>query len=588
MNGLVLVLSGFLLTGLGSYVSLPVTRVVAPPLRTGLTARRMEKYAALPAEDWRPKVDLEYAEYYAAVLQIGTPVPQRQSVIIDTGSAITFVACTGCPASKCNKHDDPNFVPAKSETFKWEDCPSCHSGTKFRCERDNKCKFSLHYYDGAGASGRIFSDLVDFGWDPLRLQMGCASDERGGVITDHADGMMGLAVDMKASLAFQIGDQLKHTQVAHCFKSNGKGTLIFGEWDKPKDMTWALLNVGGNHYYKTKTLSIWVGDQKVTSDSRLEKNQFKGTVWDTGSPHMWMPKWAYALTKQTFMDLLKSKYKTTTIGNQKICFIVDRAEALRTFPKFRFEQPDNIWLDLTPMQYLITKQIRAGSTAQCVDLIDAGNNSEGVAFGSTNMLDMLISYDYSHKKFGFMQHDCDCFLLPKADCVNGKGTKGGRDSPALWVPTRQPAGASIPHHADEPSEIPIATSAPVDDAVIPSPPPDETVKENPAPTSIPTHISKRPYPHKPNVDTADVVVPSHSLLSSISAIKLLKIFLAFSFGLCIGAGIILIVSKCRLKPNYRPLQTSDLIPQLTNELEIEDMDSFNLAEDEDDPHGAII
>jgi len=593
MNGCVLVLSGFLLTGLGSYVSLPVRRVVAPSLRTGLTARRIEQYAVLPAEDWRPNVDAEYAEYFAAVLQIGTPVPQRQSVIIDTGSAITFVACTGCPASKCNKHDDPNFVPEKSETFQWEDCPSCNSGTKFQCQRDKTCKFNLRYYDGAGASGRIFSDFVDFGWDPLRLQMGCASDERGGVITDHADGMMGLAIDAKASLAFQIGNQLQHTQVAHCFKSNGKGTLIFGEWEKPKNITWALLNTGGNHYYKTKTLSIWVGDKKVTSDNRLEKNQFRGTVWDTGSPHMWMPKWAYALTKSAFLEVLK-KYKTTSKGNQKICFIVDRAEALANFPKFRFEQPDNIWLELTPMQYLVTKEIRAGVTAQCVDLIDAGNNSEGVAFGSTNMLDMLISYDYSHKRFGFMEHNCDCFLLPKADCVAGEGTKGGHDSPALWVPTRQPSGlAIIPSHVEEPREmITVETNENVGATTLQ--PTVEKVQEtvvtttsNPTPVAEPTK--------SPSIESS-ASVPSppvrtehaQSFFSSISAVKLLKILLAFSLGLCIGAAAILIFSKCRLTPNYRPLQTSDLIPQLTNELEIEDMESFNLADDDDDPQGAII
>jgi len=507
------------------------------------------------------------------------------------------VACTGCPASKCAKHDDPNFVPERSTSFRWEDCPACNSGTKFQCQRDKKCKFNLRYYDGAGASGRVFSDLVDFGWDPLRLQMGCASDERGGVVTDHADGMMGLAIDTKASLAFQIGDQLQETQIAHCFKSNGMGTLIFGEWEKPKNMTWAVLNTGGNHYYKTQTLSIWVGDKKVTSDKRLEKNQFRGTVWDTGSPHMWMPKWAYALTKAAFFDVLK-KYKTTSKGNQKICFLVNRAEALATFPKFRFEQPDNVWLELTPMQYLITKEIKTGVTAQCVDLIDAGNNSEGVAFGSTNMLDMLISYDYSHKRFGFMYHNCDCFLLPEADCIAGEETKGGRDSPALWVPTRQPVGHSIPGHVEEPREMiteetesvitlqPSVAITPIEEV--------EKVQEiNVPPNLAPMPISK---PTKlPTIEpSAPVLSPpveteqANSFFSAITAIKLFKVVLAFSFGLCLGGAAILLVSKYRLKPNYRPLQTSDLIPQLTNELEIEDMESFNLADEEDDPQGAII
>jgi len=587
MSSSVLVLSGFLLSSLGNYVSIPLKRVVAPPLRTGLTARRMESYAALPAEDWRPIAKLDYAEYFAAVLQIGTPVPQRQSVIIDTGSAITFVACTGCPASKCSKHDDPNFVPARSETFRWEDCPSCLSGTKFTCQSSHQCKFNLHYYDGAGASGRIFSDLVDFGWDPLRLQMGCASDERGGVISDHADGMMGLAIDKKASVAFQLGGKLNHVQIAHCFKNNGKGTLIFGEWEKPKNMTWVYLNTAGNHYWKTKTVSIWVGDRKVTSEGRLEKNQFRGTVWDTGSPHMWMPRWAYTLTQKVFLDVMK-KYKTTSKGNLKICFLVDRAEALKEFPLFRFEQPDNIWLELTPMQYLITKEIRAGVTAQCVDLINAGNDREGVAFGSTNMLNMLISYDYKRGKFGFMQHNCDCFLLPNADCIGGEGTKGGRDSPALWVPTRQPI--KVPDHIPEEETSEKVTTLP---------PSSEIVKETTnRPTSNPIPIA---HPSQHPTFKTSVVTPTSppkvvTLTSpaeteqdySIKGYKILKMTLSFSFGLCIGGSIIFIVSKCRSKQNYRPLQTSEPIPQFTNELEIQDMELFHLADEEDDAQGAIL
>jgi len=58
------------------------------------------------------------------------------------------------------------------------------------------------------------------------------------------------------------------------------------------------------------------------------------------------------------------------------------------------------------------------------------------------MLDMLISYDYSSKRFGFMKHDCDCFLLPEAHCVDGSRTKGGLFTPPLstklpaWISTR--------------------------------------------------------------------------------------------------------------------------------------------------------
>jgi len=58
------------------------------------------------------------------------------------------------------------------------------------------------------------------------------------------------------------------------------------------------------------------------------------------------------------------------------------------------------------------------------------------------MLDMLISYDYSGNRFGFMKHNCDCFLLPGAHCVDGSRTKGGLFTPPLstklpaWISTR--------------------------------------------------------------------------------------------------------------------------------------------------------
>jgi len=90
-----------------------------------------------------------------------------------------------------------------------------------------------------------------------------------------------------------------------------------------------------------------------TMDNRLESNSFNGTVWDTGSPHMWMPTWLFKLVQHAFSETLKSFVRVNS-DSYEICFNVERSLALRDFPLFRFELSNNVWLDLTPMQYLIS------------------------------------------------------------------------------------------------------------------------------------------------------------------------------------------------------------------------------------------
>jgi len=229
----ILFLSWFLFLRSLSYLSVPVTKIISPPLKTGLMARRMETYGS-----WKPIYNLEYVEveYFAAVMQIGSPKPQRQSVIIDTGRRFTYITCSGCLESKCYDHEDPMFIPSRSKTFLWDDCSTCPHGIDYFCLTNTECSFDDEDFKHPGSSGRVFTDVVDFGWGPMKLQMGCSMFQEGGAVYGHADGILGLGIDANASAVFQFGEQLHTLQLAHCFKNSGEGTLIFGEWPKPKEM----------------------------------------------------------------------------------------------------------------------------------------------------------------------------------------------------------------------------------------------------------------------------------------------------------------------------------------------------------------
>ena len=81
-----------------------------------------------------------YGTHYSYVY-VGTP-PQRQSLIVDTGSHWTAFPCTGC--TQCGTHTDNYFATANSSTIKTFD--KCEESKKI----NNKfCPISQTYAEGS-------------------------------------------------------------------------------------------------------------------------------------------------------------------------------------------------------------------------------------------------------------------------------------------------------------------------------------------------------------------------------------------------------------------------------------------------------
>ena len=65
-----------------------------------------------------------YGTHFANVW-VGTPVPQRKTVIVDTGSHYTAFPCTGCKDCGAPHHTDPYYRPENSKTFQQLQCNDC-------------------------------------------------------------------------------------------------------------------------------------------------------------------------------------------------------------------------------------------------------------------------------------------------------------------------------------------------------------------------------------------------------------------------------------------------------------------------------
>eukprot|EP00586_Coscinodiscus_wailesii_P006336 CAMPEP_0172487212 /NCGR_PEP_ID=MMETSP1066-20121228/16170_1 /TAXON_ID=671091 /ORGANISM="Coscinodiscus wailesii, Strain CCMP2513" /LENGTH=203 /DNA_ID=CAMNT_0013253667 /DNA_START=45 /DNA_END=652 /DNA_ORIENTATION=+ len=81
-------------------------------------------------------------------LWIGHPNPQRQTVIVDTGSQLTAFPCKGCNDCGTGYHTDEYFDFSVSDTFKKKTCHECVAS---KCDK-NYCRMGLHYQEGSSWS----------------------------------------------------------------------------------------------------------------------------------------------------------------------------------------------------------------------------------------------------------------------------------------------------------------------------------------------------------------------------------------------------------------------------------------------------
>jgi hypothetical protein len=107
----------------------------------------------------------ELAYYYADVF-VGSPAPQRFSVITDTGSSIMSVPCKGC--STCGRHQNPPYDPGASASAAKLTCSEAAAagGTLCSsCASDGGCEYVQSYAEGSALRGVIYRDLVFLGDD---------------------------------------------------------------------------------------------------------------------------------------------------------------------------------------------------------------------------------------------------------------------------------------------------------------------------------------------------------------------------------------------------------------------------------------
>ena len=169
-----------------------------------------------------------YGTHFANVW-VGSPVPQRKTVIVDTGSHYTAFPCAGCKNCGAPHHTDPYFNPQQSHSYRALHCDECRDGVL--CS-NGQCLFSQSYTEGSSweaiqvmdklyCGGTDILDSVEpmFQKYSIDFMFGCQQSMTGLFITQLADGIMGMSAH-PATLPKQLFDKriIEHNMFAMCFR----------------------------------------------------------------------------------------------------------------------------------------------------------------------------------------------------------------------------------------------------------------------------------------------------------------------------------------------------------------------------------
>ncbi|GBG58921.1 hypothetical protein CBR_g24272 [Chara braunii] len=168
--------------------------------------------------------------YFFAEISIGTP-PQNFSVIVDTGSSLTYVPCASC--GHCGNHVSPPFSPAKSSTYK---VTPCGTSECLSCS-GNVCNYYIAYGEGSTTQGILGTDVVTFGLGSpksisAQLSFGCAQYEDSHLYLQRVDGVMGLGRGSKSFINQLVEAKAIADSFAVCYVGIGEDNIA-GNDDGP-------------------------------------------------------------------------------------------------------------------------------------------------------------------------------------------------------------------------------------------------------------------------------------------------------------------------------------------------------------------
>jgi len=376
---------------------------------------------------------MNHYAYYFADLLIGSPKPQRASVIIDTGSRLVGFPCKGC--QHCGEHLDPVFDLSRSKSARLLNCSShCTEGCI-----NGHCSYRETYSEGSTISGLWFDDTVQLGDpfnqnSPVHANLGCHTNENKLFYTQRANGIMGLAPSYQGSEGsrptflqdlFKDKDHVDAAIFSICLATWG-GKLTVGGYETtdhthgdgqartcsgrrscPGDGT-QWIDMTASHYYFVFPQGLTLDGKPVASGP----HSFGVTVVDSGTTYTYLPGPVYnnlvAVLEMYCKEhngcgaVLDAPLATGLPGGGSQCWrLAMGAKGPKQFPTLRLQFAKGTEIEWPPHGYL---HRRGEPDVWCQTFME--NNLDQTVLGISWMIHKDIIFDIKHGQLGVAQATC--------------------------------------------------------------------------------------------------------------------------------------------------------------------------------------
>jgi hypothetical protein len=290
--------------------------------------------------------DFRALAYFYADLFIGTPTPQKFTVITDTGSTLAAVPCFNC--GSCGTHMDPKYQPSASTTAVALRCGDCGG---YGCNSESQCTYSQGYAEGSHISGVLYRDEVYLGSEGDGLSsaagsyrtaftFGCQLHEDGLFLTQEADGILGLGIgDFGFVNTLWASGKLRHKLFSVCLSFHG-GAMGFGDvehrlHDAP--LAWARMSLTG--FYQLHVAGWALEGERLPADGFNSPH----TILDSGTTFTYVPAGPYQALRERLAAWCggggggRCKGSQVSVTGEDLCYRLADPSHIATFPSATIE-----------------------------------------------------------------------------------------------------------------------------------------------------------------------------------------------------------------------------------------------------------
>ncbi|KAJ1256020.1 hypothetical protein BS78_K105600 [Paspalum vaginatum] len=340
------------------------------------------------------------------------------TVIVDTGSDLTWVQCKPCSA--CYAQRDPLFDPAGSATYAAVRCNASACATSLKAATgmpgscgstggsNEKCYYALAYGDGSFSRGVLATDTVVLGGASLDgFVFGCGLSNRG--LFGGTAGLMGLG-RTELSLVFQTASRYGGV-FSYCLPAttsgDSSGSLSLGADASsyrnttpvaytrmiadPAQPPFYFLNVTGAAVGGTPLAAQGLGASNVLIDSGTVITRLAPSVYRAVRAEFTRQFGAAGYPAAPGFSILDTCYDLTGHDEVKVPLLT-----------LRLEGGVDVTLDAAGMLFVVRKD---GSQV-CLAMASLSYEDQTPIIGNYQQKNKRVVYDTVGSRLGFADEDC--------------------------------------------------------------------------------------------------------------------------------------------------------------------------------------